>query len=321
MAANEVRELLESAAPTPTAPLDMGHIERRAHHRRRRRHMTVSVASLLVVGLLVGLAAQIPDSRGRHTVVAGPSASRKVPVQLRAGTATAQIRLLDGTQLRLTLPQAVGRDLAGMTFADLELHGSVYAGPAPHGWRIDVAVGSIEKLVPAGEPLVVPPSSAASAATVDRPSDRLALQFGSWALVASGDSLTDADLDVLLTGIALAETPDGFVEYRGSLPLWPVDDADARLAGTRTAISVFLGGGGCSSTVFPRLTAGGLESYRWQNPDDFPGGTTELCDRLNGLRVRLHTSALVSDGEIDRVRVEVVAVGSTLAALRRGEHP
>jgi hypothetical protein len=81
MAANEVRELLETAAPAPKAPLDIGQIERRAYRRRRRRHMMAGAASLLVIGLLIGLAVEIPDSRGRDTVVAGPGASRKIPVE------------------------------------------------------------------------------------------------------------------------------------------------------------------------------------------------------------------------------------------------
>lgn len=312
--------LLESAAPTPRIGLDIGGIRRRAHRRRGRRRVVLGIASVLVVGLFVGLVAQVVGRRDPHTVIAGPPSSRRIPLDFGAGTATTEIGLLDGTRLRLSLPEAVGRGLAGMTFADLEYHGSIYAGPAPHGWRIDVAVGSMEKLVPGGEPLVVPPSARAGAGTVDRPGHRLGLQFGSWALVASGDSLTDADLGTLLAGVALAETPDGFLEYRGSLRLWLVDGADARLGGSQTAVSVFLSNL-CPPRVAPRPTAGGLESYPTDNPDGSPGADAELCDRANPLTIRLHTSRPLTDGEIDRVRVQVVSVGSTLAALRRGEHP
>lgn len=321
MESGELSDLLESVAPTPRTPLDIGQIERRAHRRRGRRRVTSTAVFVSMVGLLIGLATHLLSSGERNTVVAGPPSSRTIPVAFHAGSATTEISLLDGTRLRLSMPEAVGRRVAGMTFADFELHGSVYVGPAPHGWRIDVVVGSIERLVPGGEPIVVPPSSRASAATVDRPGRRLALQFGSWALVASGDSLSDADIDTLLAGVVLAETGDGFLEYRGSLPLWTVDDADARLGGSQAAVSVFLGGGGCELTAFPRRTAGGLDSYRSYPPDERPGSSTMLCDRVNQLRIILRASRPLTDEEIDRVRIDVVSLGSTLAALQRGEHP
>lgn len=321
MESRDLSGLLESVAPTPRTPLDIGQIERRAHRRRGRRRVTSTVVFVSMVGLLIGLAAHLPSSGGGNTVVAGPPSSRTIPVAFRAGTATTEISLLDGTRLRVSVPEAVGHRLAGMTFADYELHGAVYAGPAPHGWRIDVAVGSIERLVPGGEPIVVPPSSQASAATVDRPGRRLALQFGSWALVASGDSLGDADIDTLLTSVGLAETADGFVEYRGSLPLWTVDDALARLGGTQTAVSVFIGGPGCGLTTSPRRTAGGLDAYRVTPPRELPGSWTMLCDPVNQLRIDLHASRPLTDEEIDRVRIHVVSLGPTLAALQRGEHP
>lgn len=321
MESRDLGELLQSAAPTPKTALDMGQIERRAHRRRGRRRVISTVVFLSTVGLVVGVATRLPSSEDRNTVFAGPPSPRTIPVQFRAGIATTEMSLLDGTRLRLSMPEAVGSRVAGMTFADMELHGSVYAGPAPHGWRIDVAVASIERLVPGGEPIVVPPSSRASAAVVDRPGRRLAVQFGSWALVASGDSLADADIDTLLTGVALVENPDGFVEYRGSLPLWPVDDADARLGGTQTAVSVFLGRSGCELTVSPRLTAGGLDSYRLDPPDQRSSGSTLLCDRVNQLRIILDASRPLTDDEIDQVRIKVMSLGPTLAALQRGEHP
>lgn len=324
MAANEVKELLESAAPTPRAPLDIEQIERRAHRRQRHRRMTVSIGSLLVIGSLIALAGQISDSRGRDTVAAGPASSRRIPIELGERTATVQVRLLDGTQVRLTLPAAVGRDLVGMTLADLELHGSLYADPAarpPRGWAIDVAVGSVERLIPGGEPLEMPSLSPASAATIDRetpPGHRLGLQFGSWTLVVRGDSITDADINALLTGVALAESPDGFVEYRGPFPLWLADAPEARLGGSQVGVSVFLYDS-CPEGSFMRPTPNGLESYRVENAYG-PGGLVELCDRVNRLRIRLDTPRPLTDQEIDAVRVKVLSIGQTLAAVQRGEH-
>lgn len=124
--------------------------------RRRRRRMTVGMGSLLVMGSLIALAVQIPDSRDGRTVVAGPTSSRTIPIEVGTHTATVQIRLLDGTQVRLTLPAALGEALADTTFSDVELHGSLYEnwGAQPsRGWRIDVAVGSIETLSPAANHL------------------------------------------------------------------------------------------------------------------------------------------------------------------------
>ncbi|MDQ6910690.1 MAG: hypothetical protein M3Z84_07920, partial [Actinomycetota bacterium] len=198
MASPDVSELLESVAPTPRTALDIGHIECRVRHRRRNRRVVSTIACVSVVALFVGLVVTLPNSGEPKTVVAGPPASRPFPVEFGAGAATTEIRLLDGTRLRLTVPEAVGNGLAGATFANFELHGSVYAGPAPRGWAIDVVVGSIHNLVPGGEPIVVRSSSRFSAGLVDRPGHRLGLQFGAWALVASGDSLTDADIDVLV---------------------------------------------------------------------------------------------------------------------------
>lgn len=324
MASRDLNELLRRAAPTPGTTLDIGDIERRALGRRRRRGVTSTVAGVLVVVVFTGLITLLPGWRERTTVVAGPP-PRTIPIEFRSDTATTEIGLLDGTRLRWTLPEVVGRGLAGATFASLDWHGSVYADRGgsdrpPLGWRIDVTLGSIDKLVPRGDPLAVPPASGASAATVDHPGRRLALQFGSWALVASGDSLTDADISTLLTGVDLAETPDGFVEYRGSLPLWTIDDADARLNGPVTSVSLFLGDS-CSQVEVPRVTASGLDSYRSAYLDAPLGNSVQLCDRNNRLRLDLRTSRPVTDEEVDRVRIEVVKLGATLAARQRGEWP
>jgi len=200
----DLSDLLESVAPTPRRALDIGHIERGAHRRRRRRRIGTTVVSVGVLGLFVGIAITLPDLRERRTVVAGPASARTIPVELRAGVATVGISLVDGTRLRVGLPAAAGGDLVGLTFADVDLHGSVYAGPAGRAWRVDIAIGSIENLVQGGEPIGAPTTSPASAATVDRNGHRLGLQFGPWALVASGDAFTDADIDALLTGVALA---------------------------------------------------------------------------------------------------------------------
>ena len=320
MATDEVRELLESAAPTPTSPLVIGHIERRVHQRRRRRRMAVSVASLMAIGLLVPLAVRIPHSRGHDTVIAGSASSGQIVVQFSGSSATTEIHLLDGTRLRLALPQSVGRALVGVPYADVQLHGALYADPAARshrGWVVDVSIGSVATLVPGGDPLVLPPTSRASAAVVDRAGHRLGLQFGRWTLLVTGDSLTDADVDTLLTGVALVETPDGFVEYRGSLALGVVDAPDARLARGQVGISVFLGDS-CPIGNVMRTTRNGLESYR---NADVSGGVVELCDRVNRLRIVLDTSHPLSDHEIDAVRVTMLSIGQTLAGLQRGEHP
>jgi len=102
--------------------------------------------------------------------------------------------------------------------------------------------------------------------------------------------------------------------------LWSVDDADARVRGQRTTVSVFVGDG-CPLDALPRLTAGGLDSYRMGKAVPPPGSDTLLCDRANRLRILLHTARRLTDGEIDRVRIDVVSPGTTLAALQRGEHP
>jgi hypothetical protein len=322
MAHPDLTELLQGAAPRPRRPLDVLETERRARRRTRRRHGGVILACVVVVASLVGLAGRLPDSA--KTLVAGPASSRRLPIESAGGRATVQVHMLDGTRLRLVMPDAVGRGLAGMTLADMELHGSLIADPGgpdrpPRGWRIDVAVGSVDRLLPGAVPLAVPASSRASAAVLDRPGRRLGLQFGPWAMVVSGESLTDADAADLLAGVALVETPDGFVEYRGPFSLWLIDDADVRLGRGQGVVSLFLDDA-CPVTATPRQTAGGLDSYRTVHSGG-PGEGVELCDRVDRLRVDLHAERPLSDRELDGVRIDVLSVGSTLAAIQRGEHP
>lgn len=316
MDAPEVTQLLDGAALTPRTTLDIGAIEHRANRRRRHRHAAFATTSLLVVGLLMGLSGLLSASRGRQTVVAGPSPAT-IPVRVGTDTATVDIAVLDGTRLRVTLPRAMGADFSGVTLGDLELHGSVYAGPGgERGWRIDVALGSIESLVVGGEPLPVPASSTAERATVDRPGNRLGLQFGAWALVASGETLTDADAGALLTGVALAETPDGFVEYRGSLPLWVVDSPDASLSGKAGALSVFLRE--CSARA-ATPTVAGLIAERVVGPD--AGFVTIFCDPVRRTEIGLRSAAPLSDEEVDQVSLDLLSVGPTLAAVQSGRRP
>jgi hypothetical protein len=317
MAGPELAELLESAAPAPTTTLDIGSIERRANRRRRRRHGAFATGSLLVGALALGLTGLLSTSPERQTVIAGPPSSGTIPIRVGAGTATLDIALLDGTRLNVTLPKAMGDAFAGVTFGDLELHGSVYAGlGSQRGWRVDVTVGSIDRLVVGGEPVSVPPSTTASAATVDRLGHRLGLQFGSWAVVVSGDTLTSGDIDALLAGIALAETPDGFVQYAGSLPLWIVDSPDALLSTNTVALSTFMRE--CSARA-ARPTETGLIVERVNSPD--AGVLTMLCDPTRRIEMWLRTAEPPSDEEVDRIKLDVLSVGPTLAAVQRGQRP
>lgn len=135
------------------------------HGPGRRRHRTPGPtppapapcrgvrASVLLVGPLIGLTLHISDSQGPETVIAGPASPRNLPVEFDADTATVEIGLLDGTRLRVTVPDESARVLANMTFADLEWHGALSAErgqPPPKAWRIDVARGSVDSLIPGG---------------------------------------------------------------------------------------------------------------------------------------------------------------------------
>lgn len=280
MEAPDIGALLETAAPTPTGAPDLGEIEERA----------------------------------RRNVVTGSLASRPIPLELSDDRATVEIALLDGTLVRLRLPEGVGKALAGATFGDLEVHGSVSAG---RSWRIDVTVDSIERLVAGGDPLPVPPPSVASAARVDREGRRLGIQFGAWAALVSGESLSEADIDVLLAGVALGQTSDGFATYEGSLPLWLIDSPDAYLTGNEVSVSLFMRE---CSLFTSRPTATALVFGRFDDPA--PGRkVTGVCDLRNKIEIWLDTWKPLADDQIDVGDVEVLSVGSTLEALQRGRHP
>ncbi len=75
MAARNLAKLLESAAPVPTMALDIAAIERRARGRRHRRQGELAAASLVVLGLLIGLAALFSGPGRRNAVIAGPQSS------------------------------------------------------------------------------------------------------------------------------------------------------------------------------------------------------------------------------------------------------
>ncbi len=317
MAARDLEELLESAAPIPSAALDIAAVGQRARSRRRRLQGVRVAASLVVVGMLIGVAALVSTSGHRRTVVAGPPpTSRAIPIVVGLDVSV-PIDLLDGTRINLGLPDSVGEGVTGATFANLALHGSVYAKAGENrGWRIDVVPGSIDMLVPGGEPLTVPSGSRSSAAIVDRPGHRLGFQFGSWALVASGDTLTPADIDSLLAGIALIETPDGFVEYRGSLPLWIIGSPDAALTGRSLDVSVFLRN--CSSQS-PQSLASGLTFERAAASDG--SSVTVLCDPARRIEVQLRGATPLTDSELYQIRIDLAFVGPTLAAIQAGQHP
>lgn len=313
MAHLDVSELLESAAPPPRADLDVGDIARRAHRRRRRRHAAVGTASVAAAIVAVGLAVQLlPVSDQRDVVVAGPGSPPAIPLEPGPAVVTARLTLLDGSVIELTLPDDFGAGLGTATVADLELHGSVH-DEAGTGWRIDVTMGSVEDLLPGAEHFAVPDSAAASAVVVDRPGRRLGLQFGSWALVASGDSLSDDDVDTLVSGLALTQTAEGFVEYRGSLRLWVVDSPDLVMRGEGVAVSVFLRQ--CTAPVPASQTAGGLAMAR---VDDANRATrlTVLCDRTNRIEVGIDAARHLTDAEADRVDVDVVRAGPTSRAVQ-----
>lgn len=313
MVRRDLTELIESAAPAPRAALDVGDIVWRAHRLRRRRRAIAAGASVAAAAFVVALATQVlPDRHERELVAAGPASPRPIPLEFGSGTVTARLALLDGTEIALTLPDPVGSGIRAATVADVELHGSVYAD-AGRGWRVDVSVGSVEKMLPDAERLPVPPTTTATGAVVDRPGSRLGLQFGPWALVASGDSLSDADINTLVEGVALAETAEGFVEYRGSLRLWVVDSPDLVVRGQGGAVSVFLRQ--CTAPLPTSPTAAGLDIARLDDPRR---GTslTLLCDRAQRIEVGIDAAKHLSGGDADQVDVEVIRTGSTLSAVQ-----
>jgi hypothetical protein len=186
------------------------------------------------------------------------------------------------------------------------------------GWRVDVTLEPGESLFSEGEQLP-PPSSGASAARLDRPGRRLGLQFGPWAVVVSGESLTAAEVDTLLADVSFAPTAEGFLMYRGRLPLWLVDAPSAYVIGKELRVSAFMGG--CGAGVYPvRPTGTGLVSWHFEDPA--PGRKVSgLCDLARKLEIWLDTPGMLSDDELDRVDIEVLSVGSALDALQRGWHP
>jgi len=321
MSAPDIAELLDRAAPSPATTLDMAAIEGRGRRRRRRRRIGLAGA-LLAVGLIIGTVAVLPGTRADDTVVAGRGPGQRIPVEAGAGRTTVDVDLLDGTRLRVTMPNVVGGALKGATMHDLALAGSVSVDPTRgRAWRIEVSIGSVADLIPDGEPLPVATSSA-SAALVDRPGHRLGLQFGAWAFVASGDSLTEPEITTLLDSITFAETPEGFVEYRGTLPLWVVDSPDATITRGGVSLSLTLPkgpGGGC----LPQMAARTASGYAFERIDKLSrsGPEIRLCAPANGIDVGISTPRPLTDEEVDQVALEVVSVGSTLAAIQRGQHP
>lgn len=319
MSAPEIAELLERAAPSPAATLDMDSIQDRARWRRRRRRSGF-VGATLFIGLAIALVAVLPRPQGRDTVVAGPPSSRPLPMEVSQGTITIDIHLLDGTRLRVTAPEVVAEALRGATFGDVGLSGSVYADRSTgRGWRIDVTIGSVASLIPGGEPLPVR-ASRASEARVDRPARRIGLQFGPWAVIASGDALGDPEITTLLDGLGFEETANGFLEYRGTLALWIVDSHDGSIRRGDTAVSVNLRGGGRACGRGAQTTSHGLIVVRVDDPSR-SGTVTMFCGPGNGTAIELLTPRPLTADEIDQVDLKVLSVGSTLAALQQGQHP
>lgn len=266
----------------------MEDVGRRVGRRRQRRRVVRGVASGAVMAGFILIA-----------VLVRTTASTTLPVTVGTGRGTVEVRLLDGTLVRLTLPRVLAEPLARMTQADVQLHGSVSAGPT-RAWAIDVSRGSVNDIVSEGRHVALPRSSHASVAVVDGSGRRLAVQFGAWALVASGDSMTDVDIDTLLADVSLVERPDGYVEYRGTLALWAVDRPDVTIGDDRNQVAVILGDNCTGSAA---------------------GGFTEVCDHANRLRVNIRAARPLSVEEVADVRVQVLSVGSSLAAIQRGEHP
>jgi hypothetical protein len=168
-----------------------------------------------------------------------------------------------------------------------ELHGSLDADVGarpPRGWAIDVVARSIERLVPGGRRLVVPPTSRASAATLDRQ-----------------------------TVPAIASV------YREPFPLWLEGAPNAQFGANHVSVALFLGDA-CPRGSSCGRRPDGRESYRTESAHD-ARGSVELCDRVTRLRISLRTSRPLTDQEIDAVAVQVLSTGQTLAAVQRGVHP
>lgn len=322
MAADDLGTLLQRAAPTPAGSLDMADVEHRARRRRHRRHATTAAAVLLAVLAIAGVAGVLRDPDGRQTVVAGPGASAVLPI-LHGKQDALVLPLLDGTKVLVNLPGPLSAAFAHVPFSDLQLHGSVYAEldlhtgvrsepQPPRGWVIDVVVGDARALV-GGEPVTLAAPSSASAAWVDRDAKRLGLQFGPWAAILRGDSLTAGDIDSLVRGVVVVTDADGYPQYRGSLPLWVVDAPDAAIQGRGMSMSVFIRD--CTASASgPALTGPSVESG---------DGRTVICDASRKVEVWL-TSSMPLPGNIlnnENLFVMVRSIGSSLAGIQAGLHP
>ncbi len=299
----DIRDLLQAGAARPTRPAPTRPVWRQGR-RRRITKLAAAVAAVLVVVASSVAAATLLDGADAPEIFGEPDGP---------GGGSFEAALLDGTRLDLALPQEVS-----VNTRDVELAGSLYAADSLEealggstGWRIDVVHGEIDEVMPDGERLRVPSASAATAARVDRSRGRVALQLGSWTVTASGDRLTDADIDTLLNGIDLTETPDGFVEFNGSLLLWVVDSPDLRLRG-EDAVSVFLRS---CSTPSADKTPEGLTVARVHDPNR-GSHLTVLCDTERQVELWLDTAKQLSDDDLEDVQVRVLTVGSTLAAVQ-----
>ncbi len=111
-------------------------------------------------------------------------------------------------------------------------------------------------------------------------------------------------------------SPDGFVEYRGALPLWVVDRPDAALTGTSLDVSVFLRD--CSYHS-PQPLASGSTFERATASDG--SSVTVLCDPSRRIEIQLRGAAPLTDDELSQVRIDLPFVGPTLAAVQAGRHP
>lgn len=237
-----------------------------------------------------------------------------------ADTASAELGFLDGTRLRLRLPQDLDVEASAREWA-----GSIYAAPSiaqvtgsTRGWRLDVLNGTLDQLMPRDPILEAPSSSSpASAVRVNHSQRRLGLQFGAHVAVVSGDALTESDIGLLLSGINLVETADGSAEYRGSLALWVADAPDVIVRGDNGLVSVFFRD--CSTTSSQRTPAG-LTLTRIFDQDR-GSNLAVLCDVNSRVEIWLDTPAPVPDEDLARVDVQVLTVGVTLRAVQQGNHP
>ena len=286
------------------------HIVTRARRSTVRRREAVGVATAVLAVGIATIASSLPPPPGGE-VVDRPQDLQPV--------GTLEQGLLDGTRLRLTLPEHLtpGR-------SQPELTGSLYAAgsldqvtPETTGWRIDVAEATLDEVVPGGEPIDVPDGSAVDAAHVDHADRRLGLQFGSWVAMLSGDRLTDADIDRLIDEVVINGTSDGSPIYEGTLPLWVLDGPEVRLSGDDTSISVFMRS--CSKPS-GSTTATGLTVSRIDDPAR-GHHLTVLCNLDEHLELWLETDTRPDDDTLATIGIEVLTTGTTLDAVQQDEQP